>query len=109
MLNPETIASAANPLLKEVRHAVARGTLTAGGCCVAETFHLLEEALQSPCEVKTVLAAESARAAVVAFGPRLAGVTALLTNLGELGVRRVTVSTPFLLELVKRRFPEFKI
>src|ERR1039457_4538249 len=36
-------------------------------------------------------------------------VTALLTKLGELGVRRVTVSTPFLLELVKRRFPEFKI
>src|ERR1035437_4588631 len=36
-------------------------------------------------------------------------VTALLTKLGELGVRRVTVSTPFLLELVKCRFPEFKI
>ena len=32
-------------------------------------------------------------------------VTALLARLGELGVRRVTVSTPFLLELVKRRFP----
>src|ERR1035438_2801961 len=78
MLNPETIASAANPLLKEVRHAVARGTLTAGGCCVAETFHLLEEALQSSCEVKTVLAAESARAAVVALGPRLAGVKVAL-------------------------------
>lgn len=36
-------------------------------------------------------------------------VTALLAKLGELGVRRVTVSTPFLLELVKRRFPEFKV
>jgi collagenase-like PrtC family protease len=36
-------------------------------------------------------------------------VPALLTKLGELGVRRVTVSTPFLLELLKRRFPEFKI
>ena len=36
-------------------------------------------------------------------------VTALLTKLGDLGVRRVTVSTPFLLELVKRRFPEFKV
>jgi collagenase-like PrtC family protease len=35
--------------------------------------------------------------------------TALLAKLGDLGVRRVTVSTPFLLELVKRRFPEFKI
>jgi len=36
-------------------------------------------------------------------------VTALLTKLSEWGVRRVTVSTPFLLELVKRRFPEFKV
>ena len=36
-------------------------------------------------------------------------VTALLTKLGKLGVRRVTVSTPFLLELVKRRFPGFKV
>jgi collagenase-like PrtC family protease len=36
-------------------------------------------------------------------------VTALLSKLGKLGVRRVTVSTPFLLELVKRRFPEFKV
>ena len=36
-------------------------------------------------------------------------VTALLTKLGDVGVRRVTVSTPFLLELVKRRFPEFKV
>ncbi|MGK2857206.1 MAG: U32 family peptidase [Thermoanaerobaculia bacterium] len=36
-------------------------------------------------------------------------VTGLLVRLGDLGVRRVTVSTPFLLELVKRRFPEFKV
>ncbi len=35
--------------------------------------------------------------------------TDLLTKLGEWGVRRVTVSTPFLLELIKRRFPEFKV
>ena len=31
-------------------------------------------------------------------------VTALLAGLAEMGVRRVTVSTPFLLELIKRRF-----
>ena len=36
-------------------------------------------------------------------------VTALLDKLGDLGVRRLTVSTPFLLELVKRRFPEFTV
>ena len=78
MLPPETITSAANPLLKEVRRAVARGSLTAEGWCVAETFHLLEEALRSPCEVKTVLAAEGKRAAVEALGQRLAGVKVFL-------------------------------
>jgi len=62
MPRPETISSAANPLLKDVRRAVARGTLTADGLCVAETFHLLEEAIRSQCVVKIVLAAESARA-----------------------------------------------
>ena len=36
-------------------------------------------------------------------------VTALLTKLGDMGVRRVTVSTPFLLELIKRRFPKLKV
>jgi TrmH family RNA methyltransferase len=78
MFTPEAIASSSNPLLKEVGRAVARGELTAGGCCVAESFHLLEEALRSPCQVETVLAAESARAAVVAFGPRLDGVRVVL-------------------------------
>src|SRR5579883_3293928 len=56
---PETITSAANPLLKDVRRAIVRGSLTHEGLCVAETFHLLEEALRSDCDVKTVLAAEA--------------------------------------------------
>lgn len=66
MAKPETITSAANPLLKDVRRAIARGGLTQEGWCVAETFHLLEEALRSDCEVKTVLAAESVRSAAEA-------------------------------------------
>jgi len=36
-------------------------------------------------------------------------VSSLLEKLGDMGVRRLTVSTPFLLELVKRRFPEFRV
>ena len=63
MLTPETITSAANPLLKDVRRAVARGSLTDEGWCIAETLHLLEEALRGPCEIKAVLAAEGERAA----------------------------------------------
>jgi TrmH family RNA methyltransferase len=60
MVKAESITSAANPLLKDVRRAIARGSLTEQGCCVAETFHLLEEAVRSHCEIPAVLAAESA-------------------------------------------------
>jgi collagenase-like PrtC family protease len=35
--------------------------------------------------------------------------TRLLEKLHDIGVSRVTVSTPFLLELIKARFPEFKV
>ena len=74
MATPERITSAANPLLQDVRRAMARGGLTAQGWCVAETFHLLEEALRSDCEVKVVLAAESVRSAAEAQVGRRAGV-----------------------------------
>jgi len=60
----EFITSSANPLLKEVRKALSRGALTESGWCVAETFHLLEEALRSDCRVRVVIAGESVRAAV---------------------------------------------
>ena len=58
------MTSPANPLLKDVRRAIARGGLTDEGCMVAETFHLLEEALRSRLDVKLVLAAESVHATV---------------------------------------------
>src|SRR5580658_536173 len=67
---PELITSAANPLVKDVRRAIARGGLTDEGWCVAETFHLLEEALRSDREVPVVLVSESARASVPANGRR---------------------------------------
>ncbi len=66
-----TIASIRNPLLKEIRRAQTRGTLTADGCAVAESFHLLEEALRSGCEVPAVLAAESVRSTVEQHVARL--------------------------------------
>src|SRR5690242_21681041 len=59
-----TLTSPQNPLLKEVRRAVQRGTTTDAGFCVAESFHLMEEALRSDCEISTVFAAESVRTAV---------------------------------------------
>lgn len=51
-------------MLKDVRRAIARGVLTAQGFAVAESFHLLEEALRSDCEISAVFAAESVRTAV---------------------------------------------
>lgn len=73
MVRAETLASAQNPLLKEVRRAAARGSLTADGYAVAEGFHLLDEALASDREVKLVLAAEPVRAAVTAHVQGLNG------------------------------------
>src|SRR5580693_5771889 len=59
-----TLTSARNPMLKEVRKAILRGALTADGFAVAESFHLLEEALRSDCEIGAVFAAESVKSAV---------------------------------------------
>jgi TrmH family RNA methyltransferase len=57
-MKTETLTSARNPFLKQVRRAVARGTLTESGLCVAEGIHLLDEALRSGCEIAAVLASE---------------------------------------------------
>lgn len=57
------ITSSKNPLLQEVRRAVIKGTLTQDGCCIAETFHLVEEAVRSGCEIRAVLISHSVRAA----------------------------------------------
>lgn len=61
-----TLISDKNPLLKQVRRAVARGTLTEDGFAVAESFHLLEEALASECEIQAVIVAESVKNPVAA-------------------------------------------
>jgi RNA methyltransferase, TrmH family len=50
-----------NPLVKQIRRAVSRGTLTEDGYAVAEGAHLLEEALAAKCEVGAVIVSESAR------------------------------------------------
>jgi TrmH family RNA methyltransferase len=73
MTKPETIASASNPLLKDVRRAIGRGGLTQEGYLVAETFHLLEEALRSNCAVKVVLCSASVQSAVESHVKRLTG------------------------------------
>lgn len=56
MAKAPEISSPHNPLLKEVRRAASRGARTADGLVLAETFHLLEEALRSGLRVPAVLA-----------------------------------------------------
>ena len=62
----EAITSDRNPLLKDIRRAVSRGSLTEDGFAVAESFHLLEEALAADCEVGSVMVAESVKSTVAA-------------------------------------------
>src|SRR5271163_4945187 len=62
----QTLTSAHNPLLKDIRRAVHQGGLTQDGCAVAEGFHLLEEARRGPCRIEAVIAAESVASSVAA-------------------------------------------
>lgn len=71
---PLLITSAQNPLLKDVRRAIARGSLTEEGLMVAEGFHLLEEALRSERQVRRILVASSVRSAVESHTRALRGV-----------------------------------
>jgi TrmH family RNA methyltransferase len=73
MPKAQMITSAANPLLKDVRRAVVRGGLTAQGWCVAEGFHLLEEALRSGRPVHAILASEAAAEQAESRALRVAG------------------------------------
>jgi RNA methyltransferase, TrmH family len=76
----EHLSSPANPLLKDVRKAIVRGGLTEEGFWVAESFHLLEEALRSDLQVGAVLAAESVHSAVESHIRRLSGVRLAILN-----------------------------
>lgn len=60
----ETLTSSRNPLLMDVRRAARAGSLTQDGCCLAESFHLLDEILRGDCSVALVLVSQSASAEV---------------------------------------------
>ncbi|MDQ2901797.1 MAG: RNA methyltransferase [Acidobacteriota bacterium] len=64
MPTAQLLSSPANPLLKDVRKALRRGTLTAQGYCVAEGVHLLEEARRSGSSIHAILVAQSAEAEI---------------------------------------------
>ncbi len=103
MAKLEILTSPANPLLREIRRAVTRGTLTRQGYCVAETFHLLEEALRSGCEIRAVVAAESARPAVESRAGGLTGLRLVLLADGLFREVSGTESAQGVMALVRPR------
>jgi TrmH family RNA methyltransferase len=52
------ITSSGNPVLKKIRKALSKGSLTEEGLAVAEGPHLLQEAIRSGCHVERVLIVE---------------------------------------------------
>lgn len=101
------ITSASNPVLREIRRAVARGGRTTEGWMVAETFHLLEEALRSDLAVPVVVAAERARSEVESRVRGLAGVRVLVVSDSLLGKLGSTETAQGVIALV--RPPEWKL
>jgi TrmH family RNA methyltransferase len=97
----QPVSSIRNPLLCEVRKAVAKGAVTESGCVVAETFHLLEEALRSDCSVEHVLAAHSVRSAVEGRIQRLAKVRMLVLPDSLFGEVAATETSQGVVALVK--------
>jgi TrmH family RNA methyltransferase len=78
MSRTESITSPANPVFKQIKRAVERGGLTDDGLCVADTFHLLEEALRSRLETPVLLASELAQSSVRTRVERLKGTRVLV-------------------------------
>src|SRR5690606_33156985 len=58
------ITSPSNPLIKDIRRAVRRGEATEDGLAIAESPHLLEEAVRSGIPVAATLLAETAGPAI---------------------------------------------
>lgn len=97
----ETLLSEKNPLLKQVRRAVSRGSLTDDGFAVAESFHLLEEALASDCEISVVIAAESVKSAVSAHVRGLKRTRVVAVNDSVFAELASTEATQGVIALVK--------
>ncbi len=100
---PEIISSAQNAFLKDVRRAVQRGELTEAGYAVAESFHLLEEALRSDANIGAVLVAKSLRNAVDRHIRGLKHVKLMVLSDAAFAAVSTTEATQGVITLVKPR------
>jgi TrmH family RNA methyltransferase len=107
MAKATLITSPSNPLLKEIRRAAAHGGRTSDGLVVAETFHLLEEALRSDLPVPVVVAAEGVRSAVESHVRGLDRVRVMVVSDDLLGQVVSTETAQGVLALVK--LPDWKL
>jgi TrmH family RNA methyltransferase len=103
----ETLTSIKNPMLRDIRRAVVKGSLTEDGYCVAETFHLLEEALRSECRIQAVLAAASVKSAVEGHVKGLKRVRVIVVADGVFDLISATESSQGVIALVK--LPEWSL
>lgn len=103
MQNPKAavLTSARNPLLKDIRRAVVRGALTENGFAVAESFHLLEEALRSDREVQCVVVTASVRSAVERHVKGLSRMRVLVVGDDLFGQLASTETTQGVMALVR--------
>jgi TrmH family RNA methyltransferase len=97
----EVVTSVRNPLLRDLKRSALRGTLTEDGCCVAESFHLLEEALRSDCSVRAVIAAESVKSAVTSHVRGLSGLRLIVLPDDVFAQVSTTESTQGVISLVR--------
>ncbi len=103
MSRTETITSPANPVLKQIRRAAQHGGLTDDGLCVADTFHLLEEAIRSGLEAPVVLASESAQSSVRTRVERVKGARVLVIPDGLMRKLADTETSQGVIALVRPR------
>lgn len=104
----ETITSRGNPLVKMLRKAASRGAASADGFALAESPHLLEEALRAGVEIRGVFATEAARPKVERLLPPHRNVTLRLLDEKLFAECAATVRPQGVLTLVKlpRSTPE---
>lgn len=100
------ITSAQNPLLKAVRKALTRSTLTADGRLAAETWKLFEEAVARPAEITHILCEPRLRADVDAA---LAGDTPEIREVDPklLAATASTETSPGIITLVRPGTPKW--
>src|SRR4051794_14549882 len=67
----ERISSLQNPLLKSVRRAIQKGSITDEGCLVTEGFHLFEEAVNTGMAIEAIIGTAQGLAGVGDFSTRV--------------------------------------